>query len=595
MGDWEFVKSLYNSEQDLVLTYDFALVKGLSDMGHVFYIDHLVDQETMQKNNFIAYNFFRKWYLDKNNQDLFVYNSIPFGFLFRLEIWNAFTLYIRSRACLEMLRAIAYEKLYVVNDCNLCCTILDAMRLSYLRIGNGDKKNGYYFPAYEWMEERLNQKEFKHYLRDFITWAHSYSFEIIDYLRFLWGTKPAIFIQDYYPTKEIISTLYAQKKLRVYLPHFSSKRSIKNFFLERPISYFSFGRVCRNESQKIFNNYLVNRSQRMILSSGADITDEIFPVIDAIVMREIPHVLRRLEAGIKFVRKCSPKLVVMVANIGQLVTAIHAVCEAKKIPSYLIINGLMSGDFLDESKYASVINSYSNFIKNDYFRGMKNVVCLGDPRMDVYARQAQKKDCKEDIPVIMIGAAAHSIVDLNSFLAVEFEFLFDILSALSRLKSSGYSFKIVIRTRSNGYISQYKSFCNEYFPNLVSEIHDTKVNLISALERADFYITTYSQTLFEASCMGVPVVYHKNDAEIMAAPFNSNCELVTTHNSEEVEAAVIDFMNGSERFNEFLKLEVIEKYIGPIDGENLARNIKFIYQLVDNPSEIINSVILANQ
>jgi CDP-glycerol glycerophosphotransferase (TagB/SpsB family) len=239
----------------------------------------------------------------------------------------------------------------------------------------------------------------------------------------------------------------------------------------------------------------------------------------------------------------------------------------------------MSGDFLDESKYATVINSYSVSIKDNYFRGMNNVVCLGDPRMDLYVRETPSRKINRQTPTVTIGTSAYSPIDLNSFVAVEFEFMHDVLSALKIIKEQGATIRIVIKVRANGYREQYQNFVHEYFPGLVDEILDT-VPMNKVLEQTDFYISLYSQTLFEASCLGIPCLYYKNDCEILDPPFDGNSELVTVSNVNDLIAAIIDFQSGHERFCSFLERAVMEKYIGPLDGKNLERNLDFIRQIL---------------
>jgi spore coat polysaccharide biosynthesis predicted glycosyltransferase SpsG len=109
------------------------------------------------------------------------------------------------------------------------------------------------------------------------------------------------------------------------------------------------------------------------------------------------------------------------------------------------------------------------------------------------------------------------------------------------------------------------------------------------LQKSDFYISIYSQTLFEASCLGVPVLYYKNDTELMDTPFNGRSELVTVYTVKEIIQAFYDFKNKHERYDAFLDRKVMEKYIGPLDGNNLKRNVDFIYNLLDkNNSESSN-------
>ena len=100
------------------------------------------------------------------------------------------------------------------------------------------------------------------------------------------------------------------------------------------------------------------------------------------------------------------------------------------------------------------------------------------------------------------------------------------------------------------------------------------------LERADFYISIYSQTLFEASCLGVPALYYRKDTEIMFAPFDGKSELVTVDNVDDLVGALEEFRAGGSRFDAFLRREVMEKYIGPLDGCCFERNLLQIEKLL---------------
>jgi CDP-glycerol glycerophosphotransferase (TagB/SpsB family) len=167
--------------------------------------------------------------------------------------------------------------------------------------------------------------------------------------------------------------------------------------------------------------------------------------------------------------------------------------------------------------------------------------------------------------------------------AVEFEFLHDVLQALQIVKAQGADLSITIKVRDNGYRSQYEAFVQEYFPGLVELIAD-RVPIRSILERSDFYISIYSQTLFEASCLGIPCLYYKKDDEILFAPFDGRSELVTVSTTQDLVTAVTDFLAGHDRFDAFLQREVMEKYIGPLDGGNVERNLNQIYGLLQQPA-----------
>jgi hypothetical protein len=82
--------------------------------------------------------------------------------------------------------------------------------------------------------------------------------------------------------------------------------------------------------------------------------------------------------------------------------------------------------------------------------------------------------------------------------------------------------------------------------------------------------------LFEASCLGVPALYYKKDTEIMLPPFDGQSELVIVDNVPDLVKALEDFREGDGRFDAFLRRDVMEKYIGPLDGRNLERNLEYI-------------------
>jgi hypothetical protein len=214
---------------------------------------------------------------------------------------------------------------------------------------------------------------------------------------------------------------------------------------------------------------------------------------------------------------------------------------------------------------------------------MDNIVVLGDPRMDMYPLELQKPNLNITSPTVTIGASGFNSVDLNSYVAVEFDFMHDVLSALTIIKTRGTDIKPIIKVRGNGYRAQYESFAETFFPELDCEIIDT-TPMKEVLMKTDFYISIYSQTLFEASCLGIPVVYYKKDNEIKEPPFDSRSELVTVDNIDGLVAAFDDFQHDPSRYQDFLKRDVMEKYIGPLDGGNLERNKAFIYSLLGGQS-----------
>ena len=247
--------------------------------------------------------------------------------------------------------------------------------------------------------------------------------------------------------------------------------------------------------------------------SGFCMSDALYDVIEKKIAQALPLSLHIIDVILRYFATRNLRAMVYIANIGLLNCLLLDYCKKKNIPSYLVLNGLLLHAYPEEDiQGITWINAYGESIKKDYFKDADNVVCLGDPRLDVYINSYSPRAINYSEPTILIGAGGFSNIDLNSYSAVEFEFLYDVMQACRIIRNKGKKFKIIIKVRSNGYITQYINFTKEYFEDIPVEIFDT-IPFSQVLVRADFYISVYSGTHFEASCLGIPALYYKNDKE----------------------------------------------------------------------------------
>jgi hypothetical protein len=582
-SSWLNFQELFDPANDLVLTYDFGLLKQIKESGGMAqYVDHLAEQSFMQANNFLMYEFFRDWHLDVNGADIFRYRDVDFGFSFRIEIWSNFTFYVRNRICLEQLRLFSWKGLYLDAKLPLLHEVLNDMELDFIELDSradlGVSFTSYFFPIHRWMHERLRVRQLRHTVRDLIMTFQGFAMSWIDRLTDSAGTKVLVFVQEYHPTRRLLQRLRDHPSIRVVQAHFSSAPGLKKFLQERLIPIYGSLGSYQDEVTRLTEAFQRKRSARLVVSNGVDITHGAYRAIERSVVEVLPESLRALDCVVNYLNQHPLRLEILIANIGQVAMLVDCVAKSRNIPSYLIINGLLGNDFLDEAKHATVINGYSTSIRDNYFKGMDNIVCLGDPRMDAYA-QVAARTINRFMPTITIGASGYSPTDLNSFLAVEFKFLYEVLSAIYDHIVEGAAIRVVIKVRPNGYLEQYRQFTEEYFPGMVDLIFDN-VTMHEVLCGTDLFISIYSQTLFEASCLGIPVIYHKTDREIMDPPFDGKSELVTTNDIPELTQALRDFLAGADRFDAFLNKLVMEKYVGPLDGKNLERNFDFVLSLL---------------
>ena len=582
---WEGCKSSFNLEQDLVLTFDFGLKNLVESLGgQVFYIDSLCTPEEMQKNNLLTDAFFKRWHFDEYGHDIFTECGVPFGFSFRIEIWSEYLHYVRLRANLEQLKKLKHQKIYVGERNDFLKIVLGDVGLSF---DLADKKNAtnnavYFFDIHKYMFDALHAKSLKNVAKSIMIWVSSNISFIFD----MFGdkTKKTIYAQIYHPSKPIIKHLLKNADVRIVTSSLVSEKGWRKFFFQRLIPIRSSKGSFEKKANSLLADFREKRCARLILNDGTDVTDGVYTIIENQIKHRVAEALCILNSTIAYIEKHPIHLELMIANIGLVQTIVDCVLKVKGVPSYLIINGLMPSTFGDEAKYASYINCYGVETKKNYYQNAENVICLGDPRMDGYMNSVKEKNrlINRVKPVVGIGTSGFNPLDMNSYVAVEFEFMYEVLTSFKELKNEGQLFSILIKVRPNGVLDQYKSFVQEYFPDLEVDLL-REVPMIDVFEKTDLYISIYSQTLFEASCLGIPAIYYKKDKEYLDAPFDGKSELVTVNTVHGLKQAFVDFKSAHFRFDGFLDRSVMEKYIGPLDGNNTLRNLDYIYGLLNAP------------
>ncbi len=582
--DWKNISNDFDVDADLILTFDFGLrhfIEGIG--GHCNYIDAICSSDEMERNNFLAIDFLKKWHFQKNGKDIFTAFEVSFGFAFRIEIWSELFYYIRIRANLEKIRNIKYKNIYIPRSEDMIWDIASEMGLSFAMLRNFEHEEvhaTYFFNIHKYIEDALHKKSIIRTLKSAYSFFMSEKQMFLDVLSRKNKIKKGIYLQLYYPTFKIAKSLVRNKNLRVVTASpFTRGRGIRKFLIERmvPIKYFS--EKYKNIEISLLENFKKKCHFRMILDDGTDITSGSYKTIEAIVRQQLPKVICILKGTVDYFEKLPISLEIMIANVGVAPTIADCVLRKKGVPSFLIINGLLVSKFLDEGKYATHINCYGEEIKRHYFKGKNNIICLGDPRMDTYCNASYPKLIDRIKPTIGIGTSGFNNINLISHQAIEFDFLFDVLTCFDDLRRQGEQFHIIVKVRANGDLEQYKLFVGEYFQELdIDIVQDAPI--LEILKKIDLYISIYSQTLFEASCMGIPVIYYKKDSEFLYPPFDSNSELVTADKVEDLRKAFLSFKHNDAIFDKFLDKRTMERFLGPLDGKNLERNIDYIYNLI---------------
>ena len=556
------LKHIINLEKDLILTFDFGLNHEVNKLGgKIEYFDALGEIDDMEINNKIVNNFLTSWYFDKNGNDIFKFKGVNFGDSFKMNLIHEIVGITKISFSLEKISQLSYKSIIVGTSNQMIYTLLNFFEIEYTQINSTKSEkitSFYYFPISKWMSDRIHPKGLRK-IKSAIYQKISQTFNWLNVtLHSPIGTTDnfAVFVHKYYPTYPIISRLHKDKDLNIVLENFSRPIELLKKTNERTIPVKYSRKELKVSTRNLLSNFTKKKQTKLVISTGKDISDIAYDIINDTLKAEIYLHLKFLSSCIEYIKTNKLNLIILIANIGLMPTLLHAVCKKNSIPSYLIINGLLINNFETESKDANFINAYSASIKKSYFNNQKNVEILGDPRMDKYGK-SPKNTINRKLPRIVIGASGFNSSDLNSYQAVEFDFIFQILKTFMVLKEKGYEFEIHIKIRSNGYHTQYKNFINEYFKLMrVGIIRN--VPMYNVLSKCDFYISTCSQTLFEASALGIPVVYFKNDREVLNEPFNGGEDLVTVQSSFELEKAFTDFINFHPKFDRLLERKTLE-------------------------------------
>ena len=579
---WISTPEDFDPEHDLVLTFDFSLWHLIRSMGgRAEFLDSLSTQAENQSNNFVIQNYLRRWYLDENVEDIFIHQNINFGPSLLLEIWNDVVDEVRLSLCLSVVSNTSFEKLFLISPSERLQNFVSYMGIS-AEVHHADRDLGsavYYFPIQQWLNSKFSHSSPLLRFSEFVLNKRAQGVFVLLRLGILGTKKKNIFIHEYHPTRDILSHFQQSRNYRVFQGDISRSRGIKGLLLrDIPIPLYGRPSDYSRKSEELARDFLSHSSSSIVTTNGQDLTLRVKDLIYRRLNTVLPKYLQSLSSINRNFNTMNLSLIVLISNLGRIPSLLHCVSRGSDIPSYLVINGMLLSDFTDDSKMATHINAYSESIKDNYFSQQRNVFALGDPRMDRYAK-IRRKAPERDRPVVTIGTSGFNPVDLNSNLAVEFQFLAEVLTAMQEATHGDFQPRVVLKCRENNYKHQYQSFVSEYFSSMEVDIA-SEVSIDEVLSKSDLYISISSQTIFQAAAMGVRTIYHQSDRELMHTPFDGKSEIITTSDVSSLRDALRDFAWGSSRFDLFLDKSVLEKYIGPLDGHNLRRNLDFIENLV---------------
>lgn len=563
---------------DLVLTFDYGLMRDIRAAGfQAGVLDHVVEPSVMNKLDYAMYGFLTGWHIDSGGQEIFIHEDVPFGECFRQDVWNDISYLTRMTICMLAIKGISASSVEYSLKEPISRSL--AGQFGFVEVPypvRAGEEVVYMARMFEYMDKVIRPKGFLHESRKYLRFVQNIIYSLVDIVSgSRWDGRRAFF-QLYFPVIPVVRLAIKEKSMGIFTEGFPG-----NFWEKLalfPLPAVIVGKRHETTAKRLLEKYEESAAASFMVE-GVDLGGMLHERIRKRLVSRLPEYVATIESFSKFFSRHKLNVIVLIANIGMKANILRIWGRLHGVPSYLVINGFMSGDYYPEARNADWINSYSASIRHNYYKDAANVICLGDPRMDEYYVRAQSLIRSSGrLPRVIIGSSCSDPAHLNGYLCEEFEFLEGVLAACRRCRASGHKFNLVIKIRKNNYIDQYHAFCREFYQDQPIQIIDS-VPMLDVLSEADLYITMYSQSHLEAAFLGVPSICFKNDDFVFDPPFDGKSELLTASTSDELYGYMERFFSGEPVGRELMEREVLEKYWGPLDGQNTRRNLDFILEL----------------
>jgi len=291
---WRSCPFPYDRKRDLVLTFDFAVVREVTSQGGTAeYLDHLVKSELMERYNHETYHFFANWFLDKDKQDIFSYRGMGTSNALRLYIWTDITYPVHLLINLLALKHINYEKILVgIEDAH----VTDMLRLLDLdaetwTIKAEKHSTEYYFPIFRWMHEQIYPSLLIRLTRIVVSRVLSAISRVGTSLGIFKNAAHDVFIQPYHPTYDIVKCLNLDANVNVVLEKLPGIAQISR---EKFIPLTWTASRYRELANGIVNAFHKRKNTQWHVE-GIDIGDYLYKVILERATNLLPDCLKRVD------------------------------------------------------------------------------------------------------------------------------------------------------------------------------------------------------------------------------------------------------------------------------------------------------------
>jgi len=240
-------------------------------------------------------------------------------------------------------------------------------------------------------------------------------------------------------------------------------------------------------------------------------------------------------------------------------------CQKNNLPNAIMINGVLSNSFYIEAKTADKVFVYGETQKNGYLKDYpEKAVVTGNPLYEKAFALRDKQSVIHPPKKVLIGTSDPIPGDINSQYSSTESFLKNVMDALEALMYQ-YDFDVSIKLHPGESLAFYERLINQQ-KFRINEIISSG-NMQEILMGVDLMIINHSVAVFEASLMGIPVLYYHPAKQVLFEPFNGKSGLSSALSSEELAGALKRMFEDREYALKFTKKEALEPFTGPFDGK----------------------------
>lgn len=402
--------------------------------------------------------------------------------------------------------------------------------------------------------------------------AYTFAVNILSsVVRLVKGKRPFVMFSLYKPLEPLKQALLSDKKYYPLL-HQINQMSFWGMVFGG-VKLFSFDYKCGPDQKAsgIAERYKVFlreffKERHFVETGGLKVSADgaLLSVIEGTVTASFCQIIRNMDVLDRLFSSSDIKGYLGFCDSPWEERSLVRMCQKYKVPNAIVINGVLSNSFYIEAKTADHVFVYGENQKKDYLKDHpEKAIVAGNPLYEKAFAKRSRKTVNHPPKKILIGTSDPVPGDINCQYSSTEVFLKNVMGALGALKGK-YGFEVSLKLHPGESRGFYERFVKEEGFDVADIINSGDMQEI--LMGYDLLIINHSVAVFEASLIGIPVLYHHPARQVMQEPFGGGTSLVSAFNTTELRAALEKIFSDKAAAFGFTSEKELTYFTGPLDG-----------------------------